>query len=725
MCYPIGARLAQRRILALDTLYHHLFSTPGRDATTINQLKHDLVLWLTHHSFEELPDALEYYLADPNSDLEGDLSHLTCLDPWGVQVHIHPLVTIYINTLLAWAKCFLATYGVYPGLYDLLDTPRLDFLAAQLHLCDSTHPRPLLHRSRGPPTIRSEYVALQPHLAPPPPPDRLYVCCTNRPSFSTSVCRATSPSVIPTTPTVCLSPRKSVALSVHPTESPSVIPAHPSHEPSVHPTVTPSMTHPSTIPPVSLAQRQSDRPSLSDRLYTILPCLSGCPTSHRLYDTPTSLSDHPPPSQRLYDTPTRPSDHPPPSHRLYDTPISPSACPSTADCLTATTTRPPVRPSFPTIHHTHDSSQSLAVVNGEQSHTIHHTQDSSQSLAVVNGKQSRKSKKIHRAFTSYDLLLRALDASSIYLRDFRQVAPPKSGEDAHVTRGTCDFGGATLNNHSLGFSYMLPRLWDPGGVSSSANTSRDLSRTIAPSRYPNALLTGYLINLPSLRRWQDLRTSHMKQDNFIHGNITGRTTAMKKITGSINVINPALTRPTPTHHERDNPYDRQSSHTNFNATATSYIRVTQNLKRRVEIVSPYKGHTSRTFYTRLRDPTSGLLRHTSGLPKILPRLRLTLLTMLGLWGVPYERPRLVDAPRTTPTHYLGGCAYICCRFTTPRWGVTHFYQCLRLCSCGSKPQRSENHHFVMTSSWEPQCHHDIMRTPRITGNPKFSCSGGP
>ena len=56
MCYPIGARLAQRRILALDTLYHHLFSTPLRDATTIDQLKHDLVLWLTHHSFEELPD---------------------------------------------------------------------------------------------------------------------------------------------------------------------------------------------------------------------------------------------------------------------------------------------------------------------------------------------------------------------------------------------------------------------------------------------------------------------------------------------------------------------------------------------------------------------------------------------------------------------------------------------------------------------------------------------
>ena len=190
---------------------------------------------------------------------------------------------------------------------------------------------------------------------------------------------------------------------------------------------------------------------------------------------------------------------------------------------------------------------------------------------------------------------------------------------------------------------MLPRLWDPGGVSSSANTPRDLSRTIAPSRYPNALLTGYLINLPSLRRWQDLHTSHVKLKNFIHGNITGLTTAMKKITGSINVINPVLTRPTPTHHERDNPYNRQSSRTNFNATATSYIRVTQNLKRRVETTSPYKRHTSRTFYTRLRDTTSGLLRHTSGLPKILPRLRLTLLTMLGLWGIPYKRPRYGDA----------------------------------------------------------------------------------
>ena len=97
---------------------------------------------MNHHSFEELPDALEYYLADPKSDLETDLAHLIFLDQWGVQVIIHPIVTIYICTLLAWAKCFLATYGEYPGLYDLLDTPRSVFLAAQLHLHDSTFSRP-------------------------------------------------------------------------------------------------------------------------------------------------------------------------------------------------------------------------------------------------------------------------------------------------------------------------------------------------------------------------------------------------------------------------------------------------------------------------------------------------------------------------------------------------------------------------------------------------------
>ena len=379
-----------------------------------------------------------------------------------------------------------------------------------------------------------------------------------RPSFTMSVCRATSPSVILTAPTVCLSPHKSVALSVHPTASPSVIPAHLSYGQSVHPPITLSMTRQSATPPVSPAKRQSDCPSLSDCLYTILPCPSGCPTSSTIY--------------------THPSPHPPPSHHLYDTPISPSACPSPPDCLTATMTCPPVCLSCPTIHSTQDSIHSLAVVNGEQSHTIHHTQDSSQSLAVVNGEQSRKAKKFPRAFTNYDLLLRALDASSIYLHDFRCVAPPKSGEDAHVTCGKCDFGGATLSNHSLGFSYMLPRLWDPGGVRSSPNVPRDQSRALAPSRYPYGPHTGYLVNLPTLQQWQDLCMSHMKIDIFVHGNITGRNIVMKKITGSINVIIPAFTRPTLTTHERCSPYDRQSSCMNFTATVTSYIRVTQNLK---------------------------------------------------------------------------------------------------------------------------------------------------
>ena len=264
------------------------------------------------------------------------------------------------------------------------------------------------------------------------------------------------------------------------------------------------MTRQSATPPISPANGPSHHPSPSDCLYTILPHPSGCPTS----------SDH-------TSTPPSPSDHPPPSHRLYNTSIRQSACPSPATCLTTTMTHPPVRPSFPTIHHTHDSHQSLAVVNGEQSHTIHRTQDSSQSLAVVNGEQSRKSKKFHRAFTNYDLLLRALDACSIYLHDLRCVAPPKSGEDAHITRGKCDFDEASLNNPSLVPSYVLPRLWDPGGVRSSPNVPRDRSRALAPSRYPYALCTGHLVNLPSLQRWQDLRTSHVKLDIFIHGNNTG------------------------------------------------------------------------------------------------------------------------------------------------------------------------------------------------------------
>ena len=53
-------------------------------------------------------------------------------------------------------------------------------------------------------------------------------------------------------------------------------------------------------------------------------------------------------------------------------------------------------------------------------------------------------KKFCRAFTNYDQFLHALDVFSIYLSDSRHVAPPKSGEDAHVTRGMSDLGGSPL-----------------------------------------------------------------------------------------------------------------------------------------------------------------------------------------------------------------------------------------------------------------------------------------
>ena len=45
-----------------------------------------------------------------------------------------------------------------------------------------------------------------------------------------------------------------------------------------------------------------------------------------------------------------------------------------------------------------------------------------------------------------DLLLHALDVSSLYTSVSRHVAPPKSVEDAHITHGIMgDLGGPTLN----------------------------------------------------------------------------------------------------------------------------------------------------------------------------------------------------------------------------------------------------------------------------------------
>ena len=78
---------------------------------------------------------------------------------------------------------------------------------------------------------------------------------------------------------------------------------------------------------------------------------------------------------------------------------------------------------------------------------------------------------------------------------------------------------------------------------------------------------------------------------------------MMKITGLINVKIHALTRPTLMHDElcflhmaHTCPDNRQSSHSNFTATGTWYIWVTQILKLRMEVTFPYKGHTSRPSF---------------------------------------------------------------------------------------------------------------------------------
>ena len=61
----------------------------------------------------------------------------------------------------------------------------------------------------------------------------------------------------------------------------------------------------------------------------------------------------------------------------------------------------------------------------------------------------------------------------------------------------------------------------------------------------------------------------------------------------------------------------------------------------------------------------------------------------------------------------GVCLYVHCQFTTSRWGVTHFYQKLTLCSCGTKPQHSGHHQYLqfcddisMRMPMSPQHHHE-------------------
>ena len=136
---------------------------------------------------------------------------------------------------------------------------------------------------------------------------------------------------------------------------------------------------------------------------------------------------------------------------------------------------------------------------------------------------------------------------------------------------------------------------------------------------------------------------HMNLHIFIHRNITECNTTTMKITVNINANIPALTRPTPTHYKlcflcmaHACPYDRESRRMIFSATVTSYIQVTKNSDLHMVTTSPYKGHTSHHSVLRLPHRTSRLLCHISRLPKILLWLCLTLLTMLALWGAPYE-----------------------------------------------------------------------------------------
>ena len=134
--------------------------------------------------------------------------------------------------------------------------------------------------------------------------------------------------------------------------------------------------------------------------------------------------------------------------------------------------------------------------------------------------------------------------------------------------------------------------------------------------------------------------------------------------------------------------DRQSSRTSFTVTVTSYIWATQILNLHMDTTSPDEGNTSHSSFLRLLHLTSGLLCHISRLPKRLHWLHLTLLTMLALWGAPYKQPRQGSTPRSTPTYYPW-CMHV--HPLSVHYPKTHFYQKLRLCSCGTKPQHSGYH----------------------------------
>ena len=160
-----------------------------------------------------------------------------------------------------------------------------------------------------------------------------------------------------------------------------------------------------------------------------------------------------------------------------------------------------------------------------------------------------------------------------------------------------------LHRTRLGFSYVLSRLRDPGGVRATPNVPIDQSRTLAPSRYPYTPCKGHLVNLTSLQCWQDIHTFHVKLDVLIHWNNTECNTAMMKIPMYIYANIPMLTQPILMHNEccflcmaYAYPYNRLSSHVSFTVSVTSYIRVSQILDLCMETTSPYKGPTPSSYF---------------------------------------------------------------------------------------------------------------------------------
>ena len=98
-----------------------------------------------------------------------------------------------------------------------------------------------------------------------------------------------------------------------------------------------------------------------------------------------------------------------------------------------------------------------------------------------------------------------------------------------------------------------------------------------------------------------------------------------------------------------------------------------------------EGQTSHPTFLHLLLCTSGFFNDLYGLRKILHSLCLPLLMMLVLWEYHMnDLDKMAHLDLHLPT--IQG-VHVCVHgwFTTSRWGVTCFYQKLRLCSCGTKP----------------------------------------